>query len=593
MDYKITGYEPEKLFHFFEEISAIPRGSGNEKGISDYLVKFAKDRGLEVIQDDAYNVVIKKAGSRGAEDHAPVMLQGHMDMVCEKRAGVEHDFEKDGLDLIIRDGRLTANGTTLGGDNGVAVALMLMVLDDDEIEHPPVECVFTTEEEVGLNGAKALDKSVLKARTMINMDSEDEGVATVSCAGGLRVQFTKEIQRTTVQGSLLTLKVEGLLGGHSGQDIDKERQNADLLMARMIQRLLKETKGQLVSFNGGTKDNAIPRECEASLIYESDEEAAKAEELACELAETYAEELTPAEPDFSCEISCETNRTAEAIPQDAAKEFIAASAKHHHAKRFVGQIGENIAPIIPLQRHTAPGHHAGGNNCGICGSQTDAKKRPLPQAALRCLLGLSAFSHLRHLSLPQRGADIFLPPGTHGQRQTGVFREGRAVVARSRGFFRHPPGRSPEPGGHCGQSAADGAGGVPVPHGMLDTGKGNQGVAGHTGRLHAQRVGRSHPADHLAGHAGCGRLGVQYSWDGGGIPAVSAVFSAESKNIRHIDAISIQFSYLNRSAAFQYSLVQERMDSNAKYSRHHEPRRRPQAAQGGRSLPHPRPVFLL
>ena len=231
-------------------------------------MKFAKDRGLEVIQDDAYNVVIKKAGSRGAEDHAPVMLQGHMDMVCEKRAGVEHDFEKDGLDLIIRDGRLTANGTTLGGDNGVAVALMLMVLDDDEIEHPPVECVFTTEEEVGLNGAKALDKSVLKARTMINMDSEDEGVATVSCAGGLRVQFTKEIQRTTVQGSLLTLKVEGLLGGHSGQDIDKERQNADLLMARMIQRLLKETKGQLVSFNGGTKDNAIPRECEASRMFE-------------------------------------------------------------------------------------------------------------------------------------------------------------------------------------------------------------------------------------------------------------------------------------------------------------------------------------
>ena len=209
-------------------------------------MKFAKDRGLEVIQDDAYNVVIKKAGSRGAEDHAPVMLQGHMDMVCEKRAGVEHDFEKDGLDLIIRDGRLTANGTTLGGDNGVAVALMLMVLDDDEIEHPPVECVFTTEGRSRTQRMrKQLDKSVLKARTMINMDSEDEGVATVSCAGGLRVQFTKEIQRTTVQGSLLTLKVEGLLGGHSGQDIDKERQNADLLMARMIQRLLKRQKDSL------------------------------------------------------------------------------------------------------------------------------------------------------------------------------------------------------------------------------------------------------------------------------------------------------------------------------------------------------------
>lgn len=222
-------------------------------------------------------------------------------------------------------------------------------------------------------------------------------------------------------------------------------------------------------------------------------------------------------------------------------------------KLFVGQIGENIAPIIPLQRHTAPGHHAGGNNCGICGSQTDAKKRPLPQTALRGLPGLSAFSRLRHLSLPQRGADLFLPAGAHGQCQTGVFREGRAVVARSRGLFCHPPGRSPEPGGHCGQSVADGSGGVPVSHGTVGAGKGNPSVAGHTGRLRTQRVGRSHPADHPAGHAGCGRLGVQYGRDGGGIPAIPVVFSTESKNIKHIDAISIQFSYLNRSVAFQRS----------------------------------------
>ena len=165
MEYKITGYKPEKLFHFFEEISAIPRGSGNEQGISDFLVKFAQDRGLWVYQDEAHNVIIKKGGSKGAEDRPAVMLQGHLDMVCEKVAGVEHDFEKEGIDLVVKDGVLTANGTTLGSDNGVAVALMMMVLDDEDIVHPPVECVFTTEEEVGLNGARALDKSQISART--------------------------------------------------------------------------------------------------------------------------------------------------------------------------------------------------------------------------------------------------------------------------------------------------------------------------------------------------------------------------------------------------------------------------------------------
>ena len=144
----------------------------NEKGISDFLVKFAKDRGLWVYQDDSYNVIIKKGASKGAEDKEPVMLQGHIDMVCDKRAGVEHDFTKEGIDLVLKDGVLSANGTTLGADNGVAIALMMMVLDDEDIKHPPVECVFTTEEEVGLNGAQALDKSQITARTMINMDSE-------------------------------------------------------------------------------------------------------------------------------------------------------------------------------------------------------------------------------------------------------------------------------------------------------------------------------------------------------------------------------------------------------------------------------------
>ena len=183
MDYKITGYEPAQLFHFFEEVSAIPRGSGNEKGISDFLVAFAKERGLDVYQDEVYNVIIRKPASAGAENAPTVMLQGHIDMVCDKLGSVEHDFTTDGIDLVVKDGVLTANGTTLGADNGIAVALMLTVLDDDSIVHPALECVFTTDEETGLVGAETLDKSQISARTMINLDSEEEGVATVSCAG--------------------------------------------------------------------------------------------------------------------------------------------------------------------------------------------------------------------------------------------------------------------------------------------------------------------------------------------------------------------------------------------------------------------------
>lgn len=324
MQYKITGYKPEKLFHFFEEISAIPRGSGNEKGISDYLVKFGKDRGLWVYQDEAYNVIIKKGGSEGAEDKAPVMLQGHVDMVCDKLAGVAHDFEKDGIDLVVKDGVLSANGTTLGADNGAAVALMLMVLDDEDIKHPPVECVFTTEEEVGLNGAQALDKSLISARTMINMDSEEEGVATVSCAGGLRIEFTRPVKREAAEGTVVSITIEGLLGGHSGMDISKERQNANLLMARMLEHLMRNTDGKLLNFVGGTKDNAITRECEAVLIYSNNCEAEKAEKLACELAENFADEITPYEPNFACEISVEEGRSGAVIPQEDAKAFVSA-----------------------------------------------------------------------------------------------------------------------------------------------------------------------------------------------------------------------------------------------------------------------------
>lgn len=324
MEYKITGYQPEKLFHFFEEISAIPRGSGNEKGISDYLVTFAKERGLWVHQDEAFNVIIKKEGSKGAEDLPAVMLQGHLDMVCEKVAGVDHDFTKDGLELIVKDGVLTANGTTLGADNGVAVALMLMVLDDEDIKHPPVECVFTTEEEVGLNGAKALDKSLISARTMINMDSEEEGIATISCAGGLRIECAKNIVREKAKGTLVKIVISGLKGGHSGTDIDMERKNANRLMARVVYQLMKNTDGKLAAFAGGTKDNAIPRECEAFLMYEDCAEAKKAEEIARDFAKILADEITPYEEGFICAVTTEEGQEASVVPEEDAKAYVTA-----------------------------------------------------------------------------------------------------------------------------------------------------------------------------------------------------------------------------------------------------------------------------
>ncbi len=323
MDYKITGYEPAQLFHFFEEVSAIPRGSGNEKGISDFLVAFAKERGLDVYQDEVYNVIIRKPASAGAENAPTVMLQGHIDMVCDKLGSVEHDFTTDGIDLVVKDGVLTANGTTLGADNGIAVALMLTVLDDDSIVHPALECVFTTDEETGLVGAETLDKSQISARTMINLDSEEEGVATVSCAGGVVVTYTCPIVREHKTGSTLTLDISGLLGGHSGSDINLERGNGNLIMARIIDRLMVAGEPAIVSFNGGTKDNAINRECKAVLVY-ADHAAAEA---AAQIARTSSPTSLPSSRSstrLTCTVEIADDAEVEAMDEKSALALIRA-----------------------------------------------------------------------------------------------------------------------------------------------------------------------------------------------------------------------------------------------------------------------------
>ena len=263
---RLAGLEPAAVFQYFEDICGIPHGSRNTKMISDYLVEFAKIHGLRYIQDEVDNVILFGEGTCGMENHAPVILQGHMDMVCEKDADCNIDMEKEGLDLYHDEYRIGAKGTTLGGDDGIAVAFSLALLADKSIPHPPLEVIITVDEEIGMLGADAIDLSMLKGRTLINLDSEEEGVFTVSCAGGTRATISMPVERRTVYGPCIRLSVSGLQGGHSGAEIHKNRANANKVMGEFMSRIQKLMPLCLTSFAGGSKDNAIPRTCQATLV---------------------------------------------------------------------------------------------------------------------------------------------------------------------------------------------------------------------------------------------------------------------------------------------------------------------------------------
>ena len=263
---KLAGLEPAAVFAYFEEICSIPHGSGNTKAISDYLVSFAKEQGIRYEQDELNNVVMFQEGTCGYQDRAPVILQGHMDMVCEKDADCPINMETDGLD-IDHDGQwVFAKGTTLGGDDGIAVAYILALLADKSIPHPPLECIITVDEETGMEGAAGIDLSKLKGRTMLNLDSETEGVFTVSCAGGARSTIHMPVQRRVVYGPCVKLTVDGLRGGHSGVEIHKNLANANKVMGEFLGRIQKIMPLCITKLQGGAKDNAIPRSCEATLI---------------------------------------------------------------------------------------------------------------------------------------------------------------------------------------------------------------------------------------------------------------------------------------------------------------------------------------
>lgn len=249
----------ERAFHFFEEISKIPHVSFHTAGLADYLETFAKERGLFCVRDAANNVLIRKGASKGYESHPTVVFQGHIDMVPEHLPEKKIDMETEAITLV-RDGDfLRADGTTLGGDDGVAVAYALAVLDDDTIAHPEFEALFTSEEEVGLLGATALDPTPVRGRVMINIDSDDEGVFTVGCAGGARVDLELPAEKLPAKGTAYTVEVGGFIGGHSGAEIDKGRENAILFLGGILRETAKKHEVRIVSAVGGNADNAIPR----------------------------------------------------------------------------------------------------------------------------------------------------------------------------------------------------------------------------------------------------------------------------------------------------------------------------------------------
>lgn len=304
--------KPKKVFEYFEDICSIPHGSKNTKAISDYCVAFAKEHGLKYIQDEMNNVIIFKEGSAGYEASEPIIIQGHMDMVCEKENGVDIDFEKDGLRLFVDGDFLKADGTTLGGDDGIAIAYAFAILDDDTLAHPPLEVVITVDEEIGMLGAEGIDLSMLKGKKLLNIDSDEEGVFLTSCAGGLTAECELPVTRKSTEGMEYELKITDLQGGHSGSEIHKEHGNAIMLIGRLLKQLADQIDFSVVSLTGGLKDNAIPRETICTILMNEALET-ELQELVKEYDADLKKEYHISDPDVSVLCTKKENLSVDAL----------------------------------------------------------------------------------------------------------------------------------------------------------------------------------------------------------------------------------------------------------------------------------------
>lgn len=319
----LDGLEPSRVFHYFEEICGIPHGSGDTKAISDYCLAFARTHGLTCHQDSHNNIIIWKPGTAGYEQSPSVMIQGHLDMVCEKEPDCEIDFAKEGVRLMVEGGVISARGTTLGGDDGIAVAYVLALLEAEDIPHPPLEIVLTVDEEIGMLGASALDCSPITSRILLNLDSEEEGYLLVSCAGGVTAKAQLPVEYEQREGIVLKIQVSGLQGGHSGVEIDKGRGNACQLLGRALYTMQKTVPFSIITLEGGLKDNAIPREAFAAVLVEEEENVAVAEDCLQNLSRKLQHEYRITDPDVkvTC-IRCE-QKGAQAMTSSSTKRVTA------------------------------------------------------------------------------------------------------------------------------------------------------------------------------------------------------------------------------------------------------------------------------
>ena len=318
---RLSSLKPQKVFEYFEEICKIPRGSGNCAAISNYIIEFAKQRNLECSKDECQNVLVRVPASAGYENFGAVILQGHMDMVCEKEAGIEFDFSRDAIRPYVDGDFIKAEGTTLGGDNGIAIAMMLAIMDDKTLKHPELELLMTVDEETSMAGAFGFDCSCLHGHHLINLDSEYEGILMCSCAGGIDAVCKLPIMRENASGYEVKIKIGGLRGGHSGVEIDKGRANANVLMARTLCELQKEISFKISSYYGGSRVNAISPSAEVTmLIAEADIDLLK--EKLGKMQELFTGEYHVADPEVSLTMETLGEGNLPALDEASTKKLI-------------------------------------------------------------------------------------------------------------------------------------------------------------------------------------------------------------------------------------------------------------------------------
>ncbi len=317
----LSSLNPEKVFAFFEKICSIPHGSGNCAALSAFIADFAKQRRLDFAVDAEQNVLIRKPASPGYEKYETLILQGHLDMVCEKEPELEFDFAKDAIQPYIDGDDIKARGTSLGGDNGIAIAMMLAILDDDTLHHPQLEMLMTVDEETSMDGAFGFDCAQLRGHRLINLDSEYEGVLMCSCAGGVDVVCNLPVLREEKEGCRLTLTVARLRGGHSGVEIDKGRANANILMGRLLFRLQNELPLGIAEYCGGSRVNAIASHAEAEILIEKSR-LTECEEHIKQMEAIFRKEYHASDPDISVNLKLSESGCFPVLDEASAARMI-------------------------------------------------------------------------------------------------------------------------------------------------------------------------------------------------------------------------------------------------------------------------------